>query len=124
MHSRPLVMRCGAFGDIVLLTVLIRQLAKRFGQPVDVISSGPWTQPLLAMQEGVGELYLVRSRKTPYLLSGSQRSLVRILSQRGAGPTWFCDPGTGRTLLTRAGIADSMVLDARNLAPVPHEHYI
>jgi len=117
-------MRCGAFGDIVLLTVLIRQLASRFSQLVDVISSGPWTQPLLAMQEGVGELYLVRSRKTPFVLSGSQQSLVRILRRRGAGPTWFCDPGTGRALLARAGIPDSLVLDSRDLAPIAHEHYV
>ena len=124
MHPRPLIMRCGAFGDIVLLTVLIRQLALRFGQPVDIVSSGPWTQPLLAMQQGVGELYLVRSRKTPYYLSGSQRALVRILRRRGAGPTWFCDPGTGLDLLRRAGIPQGLICDARDLPPVAAEHYV
>src|ERR1700712_4201442 len=124
MHPRPLVMRCGAFGDIVLLTVLIRQLSLRFSQPVDIIASGPWTQPLLAMQEGVGELYLVRSRKTPYWLSGSQRGLVRILRKRGAGPTWFCDPGTGLNLLKRAGIPAGLICDSRKLSPVPGEHYV
>jgi hypothetical protein len=33
----PLVMRFGAFGDMVLLTVLLRHLYERFGKPVDVI---------------------------------------------------------------------------------------
>src|SRR4029077_19703500 len=43
----PLVMRCGAFGDMVLLTVLLEQLHARFGRRVDVIASGPWSEPLL-----------------------------------------------------------------------------
>ncbi len=40
----PLVMRCGAFGDMVLLTVLLEQLHARLRRPVDVIASGPWTR--------------------------------------------------------------------------------
>ena len=70
---RPLVMRCGAFGDMVLLTVLLQQLSLRFGKPVDVISSGPWTQPLLESESTVGRLYVIRSRRTPYWLSLQQR---------------------------------------------------
>src|SRR6185503_14538097 len=61
---RPLVLRCGAFGDIVLLTVLLRQLHLRFGKPVDVISSGPWTPPLLEGESAVGRLFMIRSRRT------------------------------------------------------------
>lgn len=108
---RPLVMRCGAFGDIVLLTVLLRQLQQRFGKPVDVISSGPWTQPLLEAEEAVGRLYLIRSRRTPYWLSVQQQQLVAWLRARGSGPTWFCDRGEGRGLLRRAGIPDDYVCD-------------
>src|ERR1700761_6688104 len=96
--ARPLVMRCGAFGDIVLLTVLLRQLHLRFGQPVDVISSGPWTSPLLECEPAIGRLFILRSRRTPYWLSIQQRQLVTWLRERGAGPTWFCDRGEGRGL--------------------------
>lgn len=96
----PLVMRCGAFGDIVLLTVLLRQLHLRFGKPVDVISSGPWTQPLLEAESAVGRLFIIRSRRTPYWLSVQQKRLVAWLRERGAGPTWFCDRGEGRGLLS------------------------
>ena len=53
--ARPLLVRFAAFGDAVLLTPLIRQLHARFGSPVDLLSSGPWTQPLLQGQPGVGE---------------------------------------------------------------------
>jgi heptosyltransferase-2/heptosyltransferase-3 len=109
----PLVMRFGAFGDIVLLTVLLRHLHERFGKPVDVISSGPWTQPLLAKQRSVGRLFLIRSRRTPYWASIQQRQLVTWLRKRGPGPTWFCDRGLGIELLTRAGIPDHYICDSR-----------
>ena len=108
---RPLVMRCGAFGDMVLLTVLLRQLQRRFGKPVDVISSGPWTQPLLESEPALGQLFLLRSRRTPYWLSLEQHRLVAWLRARGTGPTWFCDRGEGRHLLRLAGIPDDYVCD-------------
>jgi heptosyltransferase-2/heptosyltransferase-3 len=108
----PLVMRCGAFGDMVLLTVLLTQLRARFGQAVDVIASGPWCEPLLGAHPAVGRLVLVRSRRTPYWLSRDQQQLVSWLRARGPSPTWFCDRGEGRSLLTRGGIADGCVCDS------------
>lgn len=121
---RPLVMRCGAFGDMVLLTPLLRQLHLRFGAPVDVISSGPWTLPLLEGQPGVGELKVIGSRKTPYWFDSQQRALVSWLRERGPGPTWYCDPGAGRDLLRRGGIPDSFVCDANDLPWVPGQHFV
>jgi ADP-heptose:LPS heptosyltransferase len=108
----PLVMRCGAFGDMVLLTVLLAQLRARCGTPVDVIASGPWCEPLLGSHPALGRLLLERSRRTPYWLSRDQQALVAALRARGAGPTWFCDRGEGRALLARAGIPDSYVCDS------------
>jgi len=120
---RPLVMRCGAFGDIVLLTVLLRQLHLRFGKPVDVISSGPWTPPLLEGESAVGQLYMIRSRRTPYWLSLQQQRLVRWLRERGSGPTWFCDRGEGRGLLTRGGIPDDYICDTNAYEWIPGETF-
>ena len=51
--TRPLVMRCGAMGDMVLLLPLIRTLSESFRAPVDVVSSGGWTRPLLTGQKGL-----------------------------------------------------------------------
>jgi lipopolysaccharide heptosyltransferase III len=120
---RPLVMRCGAFGDIVLLTVLLQQLQLRFGTPVDVISSGPWTQPLLESESAVGRLFIIRSRRTPYWLSLQQRRLVAWLRERGSGPTWFCDRGEGRGLLSRAGIPDDYICDTNAYTWTPEETF-
>jgi ADP-heptose:LPS heptosyltransferase len=110
----PLVMRCGAFGDMVLLTILLRHLHERFGKPVDIISSGPWTRPLLEGQPGVGRLFIIRSRRTPYWMSSDQQRLVRWLRQRGAGPTWFCDMWLGIELLNRGGIPNDFIVDSRS----------
>jgi heptosyltransferase-2/heptosyltransferase-3 len=118
-------MRCGAFGDMVLLTPLIRTLAARFGTPVDIVSSGGWTRPLLAGQPGVGDLFLVKSRRRPYLISPDQWQLVRQLRARGPGPTWFLDPaGIGRPLLHRAGIGAELIVDEERFPRLPGEHYL
>jgi ADP-heptose:LPS heptosyltransferase len=120
---RPLVMRCGAFGDMVLLTVLLRQLHLRFGKPVDVISSGSWTPPLLECESAIGRLFILRSRRTPYWLSIQQRHLVAWLRERGSGPTWFCDRGEGRGLLARAGIPNDYICDTNAYTWGSHETF-
>jgi ADP-heptose:LPS heptosyltransferase len=122
---RPLIMRCGAFGDMVLLTPMIRMLSQRFAAPVDIVSSGGWTRPLLAGQPGVGDLFLVRSRRRPYFVSPDQWQLVGDLRARGVGPTWFLDPaGIGKPLLRRAGIGDEWLVDAADFPRRDGEHYL
>ena len=121
--QRPLAVRCGAFGDMVLFTALIRVLHARFHSPVDIVTSGPWSEPLLRGQPGVGEIMSLRSRKTPYWLSADQRRVVRHLRERGVGPTWFCDAGdAARPLLARAGIPEELIVDVRDHSLLPGEH--
>jgi heptosyltransferase-2/heptosyltransferase-3 len=121
--TRPLAVRCGAFGDMVLLTALIRVLHARFRAPVDILTSGPWSEPLLRGQPGVGEVWSVRSRKTPYWLSADQRRAVRHLRARGAGPTWYCDGNdAARPMLARAGFAEQFIVDVKNHPLLPGEH--
>jgi heptosyltransferase-2/heptosyltransferase-3 len=105
------------------LTPLIRDLSARFGVPVDIVTSGPWSEPLLRGQPGVGEIWSVHSRKAPYWLSADQRRVVRQLRTRGAGPTWFCDGNdAARSLLTRAGIPDNFIVDVKDHRLLPGEH--
>jgi heptosyltransferase-2/heptosyltransferase-3 len=121
--GRPLAVRCGAFGDMVLLTALIRVLHAQFQVPVDIVTSGPWSEPLLKGQPGVGEVWTVRSRKTPYWLSADQRRVVRHLRARGVGPTWYCDASdAARPLLQRAGIPEEFIVDVKNHSLLPGEH--
>jgi ADP-heptose:LPS heptosyltransferase len=120
---RPLAVRFGAFGDMVLLTALIRVLHAEFRCPVDIVTSGPWSEPLLKGQPGVGEIISVRSRKTPYWLSTDQQRLVRRLRARGAGPTWYCEGNdAGRLIVARAGIPDDFIVAAKDHDLHPGEH--
>jgi len=121
--DRPLVVRCGAFGDMVLVTSLIRDLSARFGSKVDILTSGPWSEPLLTGQSGVGDILCVRSRKTPYWLSLDQQRAVHRLRSRGVGPTWFCDGNdAARPMLVRAGFRDELIVDAKDHPLLPGEH--
>ncbi len=120
---RPLVLRCGALGDMVLLTALIRVLHAEFHAPVDIVTSGPWSAPLLRGQPGVGEIFSVRSRKTPYWMSIDQQRVVRRLRARGAGPTWFCDSDeAAMRLFERAGIPGEYIVDVKDHPLLPGEH--
>jgi heptosyltransferase-2/heptosyltransferase-3 len=108
---------------MVLLTALIGELHAQFRVSVDIVTSGPWSEPLLAGQPGVGAIWSLRSRKTPYWLAADQRRVVRALRRRGRGPTWFCDAdGAARHLMVRAGITDEYVVDVKD-HPLRHgEH--
>jgi ADP-heptose:LPS heptosyltransferase len=105
MNPRPLVVRFGALGDMVLLTVAIRHLHARFAQPVDIVAAADWTRELLEGQPGVGEIRSIGSRKRPYWFSPAQRRLVRWLRGRGSGPTWLFDHDNRKicSVLLRAG---------------------
>jgi heptosyltransferase-2/heptosyltransferase-3 len=121
---RPLVVRFGAMGDQVMLLGLIEALHRRFCTPVDVVSSGPWTRPVLEAGPAPVHLYLIRSRRTPYVLSPMQWQLVRALRTRAPGPVWLCDPeAEARSLLRRSGIAEEWLIDAASACPrLPGEH--
>jgi Glycosyltransferase family 9 (heptosyltransferase) len=108
---------------MVLLTALIRVLHARFRCPVDILTSGAWSEPLLRGQPGVGEIWTVRSRKTPYWLSADQRRAVRNLRGRGVGPVWFCDGSdAARPLLERAAIPEQFIVDVKDHPLRPGEH--
>jgi heptosyltransferase-2/heptosyltransferase-3 len=121
--ERPLAVRCGAFGDMVLLTALIRVLHAQFRCPVDVVTSGPWSEPLLQGQPGVGEIFSMRSRRAPYWLSVDQQRVVRRLRARGVGPTWLCDSDQGvQHILDKADIGAADIVAARDHPLLVGEH--
>ena len=121
--ERLLVVRFGAFGDMVLMTPMLERLRLRFGATIDLLTAGHWTEALLRHYPDVGEIHRVRGRRVPYILSCSQHAAVRWLRERGPTPTWLCqsDPA-GRDLLRRAGVPEQMICDIGDLAGKPHEH--
>jgi ADP-heptose:LPS heptosyltransferase len=122
---RPLVYRVAALGDTILLTALLRALARVWQQPCDVIVNSPWERSVLKGLDSVAEVCSIRSRRTPYWLCPSQQRLVRWLRQRGSGPTYVVDPlDKELRLLRRGGVLDEhMFVDRQQrTAPVEHHH--
>jgi ADP-heptose:LPS heptosyltransferase len=89
--SSPLVIRFGAFGDMVLLTPLLRLLHRRYGQPCIVLGSGGWLGPLFDAHPDVQATLALASRKRPYWLDATQRKLVALLRAQPPGPVYVCD---------------------------------
>lgn len=121
--ERILVVRFGAFGDMVLMTPMLERLRQRFNATIDILGAGAWTGALLQQDPGIGEIRQVTGRRVPYALSYSQQAAVRWLRKRGPTPTWFCqsEPGS-RHLLQRAGVPPHMVCDIANMRKQAGEH--
>ncbi len=121
----PLVVRFGAFGDMIMLVPLLRALARRYGQPVDLISSTPATEPLWQTLESPGTLRLLSSRRTPFLLNPSQWRLVAWLRTRPPGPVYVCEhePKTYR-LLRLGGVKAEWICPLPVIPRRPGEHVI
>src|SRR5574337_790069 len=108
----PVVVRFPALGDTVLLTVLLRALAQRYARPVHLLASGAWTPVLLRHCPAVGELCLVRSRRSPYWLTPSRWSAVDWLHAH-SGPVYLCEQDRwAERLIQQAGIAEDRLVRA------------
>jgi hypothetical protein len=110
---------------MVLLTALIRPLFANLRVPIDIVTSGPWSLPLLQGQPGVGDILTVRSRKTLYWLAPDQRRVVRRLRARPPGPAWLCDANDAiDPMLSRVGIQSEYIVDVRDHPRFPGEHTV
>jgi len=102
---RPIVLRFGAIGDMVMLTSVLTVLHRRWGAPVDVGVRNASAAAVLAGLPEVGEVKVIGSRRAPYSLAPGQWRFVRWLRARGPGPAWVIDGVAGVTrLLERGGI--------------------
>lgn len=110
-RPRPLLIRFGALGDLVLIQPLIRQLSARYGAPVDILAGGGWVRKLYTGQPGVGDIFVLSKRKLPYWLSAEKKALVAKLNAGGPRPVWYCDTQESLLpLLARAHLSpDHMV---------------
>ena len=104
---RPLVVRFGSVGDMVLLTGLLSALHQRYQMPCDLLSGTGWPADLLAEHPDVGEVHRLESRRRPYWTDPRQWRVVDWLRHRPPGPVYVCDDlqrAALRRLLDRAGI--------------------
>ena len=121
--ARPLVVRFGAIGDMILLTALVRGLAAREGRPCDLVVTSGASPKVLAGLDEVGDVFTLPSRRTPYWLAPPQRRLVRWLRRRGPSPTWVVeDLDKVHWLLDRGGVTEPWRVSAAELVRGDLEH--
>lgn len=122
---RPLLVRFGAMGDLVLIQPMIRLLAARYGTPVDLLAAGGWVRPLYQEQPDVGEIHLLAKRKLPLWLSAEKRQLLQWLRQTGPRPVWYCDFDEKLVpLLAQAGMDERWVVRAKAVGTQDGEHLV
>lgn len=122
---RPLVVRFGAIGDMIVLSALLRGLGSWAGRPCDVVGSGGAPRQVYAHLPEAGEVFTIGSRRTPYWLSGEQRRLVAWLRRRGATPAGVVeDMDKVFWLLERGGLGPGDVLSARDVPRGDLEHVL
>ena len=124
---RPLVVRFGALGDMVLLTALLGLLHRRYDAPCDVLTSGAWGAPLYAGHPDVGSVIALNSRKRPYWSDPAQWRAVAALRGRPRGPVYVADEfalDKLAALLDRAGIAAADTVWLHRRDDVRAEHWL
>ncbi len=122
--SHPLVCRFGAFGDMVLITPLLKQLYLRSGLPCDVVAVGGWNKLLFEQMPYVRQVFTIDSRSAPYWINRSQRELVRALRAQPHRFVWVCETSAkSYRLLARAGIGRDNSINQLDLPAVKNEHY-
>ncbi len=123
LAAKPLVIRFGAMGDMVLLIPLLKALQQRYGLPCDLVTSGAWTRPLMQRVPACGSVQLLTSRRTPYLFNRSQWQLVSFLRQRPPAPVYvFESDDKSHSLLRRGGVKPEWICTIRDLPTLPGEH--
>jgi heptosyltransferase-2/heptosyltransferase-3 len=122
--SHPLVCRFGAFGDMVMITPLLRQLYLRGGLPCDVLAIGGWNKPLFDHMPYVRKVFTIDSRSAPYWFDRTQRELVKILKSHQHQYVWICETSSkSYRLLARAGIDRGSSANQLDLPVIHGEHY-
>jgi len=112
----PLVVRFGAFGDMLLLIPMLKALQRRYGRPCELVSSGRWTTSLMQRVPACGPVRLLTSRRAPYWFNRSQWELVDWLRQRPPGPVYIFEPDEkSHWLLHRGGIKPEWICSLRGL---------
>jgi ADP-heptose:LPS heptosyltransferase len=128
LHSGmiPLVVRFGRLGDMVLQASLLRLLHCRYGRPCRLLTSGHWSSELFAGSVDVDEIWQLRARHTPLVLSPERWRLIRVLRHHD-GPVYVSEDSPRQVAKIRRLLALARMPPARCLfisdCPQNHEHW-
>lgn len=88
---RPVVIRFGRLGDMLLLAPLLARLHRGYGEPCVLLGTGPWSAALYAGHPDVAEVVQVTARHRPLALSPERWRMLRVVHQRRGGAIHVCE---------------------------------
>ncbi|GAB2591158.1 lipopolysaccharide heptosyltransferase family protein [Dyella jejuensis] len=126
---RPLVIRFGRLGDMLLLQPLLRRLHARYGAPCELLAIGEHSIELYRDQPDVAEVIALRAHHRPLPLSPEQWHAVHVLRGMRHMPVYVCEPQPRsleriRLLLRLAGIPGSHCVFLNDIPLSSNGHWI
>jgi heptosyltransferase-2/heptosyltransferase-3 len=125
---RPVVFYFCRMGDMVMLTVLLRRLHRRYRLPSYVVGAGSWNDSVFKGNPDVARAWSL-GRHVPFLFSGAWLELRRALRDSAPGPVYVCEEHYRqlpriRRMLALAGVDPSRCVFMGDEARRAPEHLI
>lgn len=126
---RPIMIRFGRLGDMLLLAPLLHRLHRGYGKPCLLLGTGPWTAGLYAAHPDVSRVVQVIARHRPLPLSPQRWQMLQVLRahRTDAVHVCECEPRALAKIMTMLALAKVPPERCRFLgdAPtLPDEHWI
>jgi ADP-heptose:LPS heptosyltransferase len=108
---RPIVIRFGRVGDMVMLSPLLSLLRRRYRMPCWLVGAGPWSTQLYRGHDDIEQIWSLGGRHTPLLLGPTWWRVLWALRHSGKSPVYVCESAPSRRLnrikglLMLAGVA-------------------
>ncbi|MGH8191278.1 MAG: hypothetical protein ACREP2_07505 [Rhodanobacteraceae bacterium] len=105
---RPVVIRFGRLGDMLLLAPLLHRLRVGYGEACVLLGTGPFSAQLYATHPDVARVFQVTARHRPLALSPPRWQMLEVLHAHRRGPVHVCETepralGKIRRMLALAG---------------------
>ena len=88
---RPVAIRFGRLGDMLLLAPLLARLHRDYGAPCLLLGTGPWSAALYENHPDVAEVVQVVDRHRPLPLNPERWRMLRVLCTARAAPVYVCE---------------------------------
>lgn len=126
---RPVVIRFGRIGDMLLLAPLLERLHRAYGEPCLLLGTGPWTAELYAAHPDVDRVVQVTARHRPLPISPERWHMLQALHANRDAPVHVCECEPRalakiKRMLGLAHVATSRCVFLTDAPVLPDEHWI
>jgi len=107
---RPIVIRLGRVGDMVMLSPLLSLLRRRYRSPCWLVGAGVWSTKLYRGHDDIAQVWSLGGRHSPLLMGPAWWRVLWALRHSGMSPIYVCETAASRRLnrikglLTLAGV--------------------